>query len=94
MSNTLTLADKVLVPDVTIRLIDAEGVMSNQCVGGMANYGGTVKSNRAAYIRKLKSQMARGIISSKFVKFKIELNERRDVDGTWTTFRYEETFTL
>lgn len=70
-SSPLLLTDKVLAVDVTIRLYDANGNKSTQCVGGSANYGGTVKSNRAAYLTKMKSQIKRGVISFKVSKAEI-----------------------
>lgn len=72
-SSPLLLTDKVRAVDVTIRLYDANGNKSNQCVGGSANYGGTIKSNRAAYLTKMKSQIKRGVISFKVSKAEITI---------------------
>jgi hypothetical protein len=60
---TLTLASRIILVDATIRFFLPSGERATrQCVGGMYNYGGTVKSNRAAYMRKMHSQVRRGLL--------------------------------
>lgn len=59
----MTLTTKLSIVDATIRFFRPDGSRAtNQCVGGSANYGGTVKSNRSAYQRKMYSQIKRGLL--------------------------------
>lgn len=88
----LLLTDKVNNVEVTIYLFDANGDKINQCVGGAATYGSTVKSNVAKYFAKMKSQIARGLIPANLSKAELVLST---YDYTTMTRReYRTTVTL